>query len=84
MTERELLYALVETLPETELKPATRFLKCLRAQHTDPVMQALEQAPIDDEPVTEEEATALEEALEDYDQGRVHRHEEIRARLDRA
>ncbi len=81
MTQREQLYALVETLPETELQPATRFLEYLRDQHTDPVALALERAPIDDEPVTAEEAKALEEALQDRVQGRVYSHQEIRNSL---
>ncbi len=81
MTERQQLVALVEALPEMELKPATRFLEYLRDQHSDPVTLALERAPIDDEPVTEEEANALDEALLDRDQGRVHTLEEIRSSL---
>ncbi|MEE8523331.1 MAG: hypothetical protein V3T72_05325 [Thermoanaerobaculia bacterium] len=81
MTQREQLVALVKTLPEPELKPATRFLEYLRDQHSDPVALALEQAPFDDEPVTEEEGKALEEALLDRDQGRVYSHQEIRNNL---
>ncbi len=81
MTQREQLVALVESLPEPELKPATRFLEYLRDQHLDPVALALERAPIDDEPVTEEESRALEEALQDCDRGQVYSHEEIRSSL---
>ncbi len=81
MTEREQLYALVDTLPETELRPATRFLEYLRDQHPDPVALALDRAPIDDEPVTEAEAKALEEAFRDRDQGRVYPHEDLRSSL---
>ncbi len=81
MTQREQLLALAESLPETELKPATRFLEYLQDRQPDLVALALEQAPIDDEPVTEQEADALEEALQDRDQGRVYSHEEIRSGL---
>ncbi len=81
MTRREQLYALVETLPESELKPATRFLEYLRDQNPDPVSLALDRAPIDDEPLTEEDAKALDEALQDREQGRVFSHEEIRSGL---
>ncbi len=81
MTEREQLYALVETIPDSELKPATRFLEFLRDQTPDAVSLALDRAPLDDEPLTKEDVTALEEALQDRDQGRVFPHEEIRSDL---
>jgi hypothetical protein len=44
----------------------------------DPVLRALEQAPADDEPLTEDDLEALQEAFEDRDQGRVRSHEEAR------
>ena len=81
MTEREHLYALVEALPDSEIKPATRFLEYLRDQHLDPVSLALDRAPLDDEPLTEDDERALEEALQDRDQGRVFSHEEVRSSL---
>lgn len=81
MTEREHLYALVEALPDSEVKPATRFLEYLRDQHLDPVSLALDRAPLDDEPLTGEDERALEEAFQDRDRGRVFSHEVIRGSL---
>ncbi len=81
MTAREHLYALVESLPEDELKPAVRFLEFLKDLRGDPVLRALERAPIDDEPLTEEDVRALEEAYEDRAQGRVYSHDEVRRSL---
>lgn len=43
----------------------------------DPVLKALRDAPPDDEPVTEEDRIALEEAWEDVRQGRLTAHKEI-------
>lgn len=47
----------------------------------DPVLKALRDAPPDDEPLTEEDIAALEEAYEDLAQGRVFSHEEVRRQL---
>ena len=47
----------------------------------DPVSKALRDAPPDDEPMTEEDLVALEEALEEVRQGRITPHEEVRRRV---
>lgn len=78
MTQREHLYALVATLPDGELTPATRFLEYLRDRREDPVLTALARAPFDDEPLSEDDLQALEEALADRAAGRVFSHEEVR------
>ncbi|RMH21646.1 MAG: hypothetical protein D6696_05330 [Acidobacteria bacterium] len=79
MTDREHLHQLVEALPEDDLAPAVRLLESLR--DADPVLQALERAPLDDEPLSPQDARALEEALEDRAQGRIFSHEEVRRSL---
>ena len=66
MTDRDRLRALVEGRPDSE---------------DDPVLKALRDAPSDDEPLTEEDLAALEEAYEDLAHGRVVAHEEARRRL---
>jgi len=81
MTERAHLHALVESLPEAEIRPAVRFLEFLTKPYADSVLQALAQAPLDDEPFTDEDREALQEAFEDRDQGRVYSHEEVRREL---
>jgi hypothetical protein len=81
MTERERLRALVDGLPEQEVHVALRFVEYLRETEEDPVLKALREAPLDDEPVTEEDLKALEEAWEDVRQGRVVSHEEVRRRV---
>lgn len=80
MTAREALHALVEELPEAQLTPATRLLKNLRApQH--PFARALDEAPWDDEPLTDADLLALEEAEDDEKAGRIFSHEEVLRRL---
>jgi predicted transcriptional regulator len=58
----------LETTPE----PATA--------DEDPVLRALENAPFDDEPETEEERAAVAEAWEDVRAGRLIPHEEVAKR----
>lgn len=81
MTDRDRLRALVEGLPEPEIHAALRFMEYLRLSEDDPVLAALQNAPPDDEPLTEEDVAALEEVYEDLAQGRVVSHEEARRRL---
>jgi hypothetical protein len=45
-----------------------------------PLLEALRNAPVDDEPETEEERAAIEEAIEDERAGRLIPHEEVRRR----
>ena len=81
MTERERLRALVDNLPEEEVRAVLRFAEYLRNPEEDPVIKALREAPPDDEPITPEDLAALEEAEEDARQGRLVPHEEIRRRV---
>ena len=80
MTTKDKLHHLVDQLPECELRAAQRFLEYLR-DTGDPVLRAFMEAPEDDEPETEEEREAVEEALEDFKAGRVFTHEEIKRDL---
>jgi hypothetical protein len=57
MPMRDTLHRLVDALPESELAVAERFLNYLRAT-ADPVLRALLEAPLDDEPETELELSA--------------------------
>ncbi|HET9209201.1 MAG TPA: hypothetical protein VFR03_02320 [Thermoanaerobaculia bacterium] len=81
MTARERLRALVDDLPEEEVQATLRFVEHLHELESDPVLMALREAPLDDEPLTDEDLTAIEEAREDIAQGRLISHEEIRRRF---
>jgi len=78
MTVRDELHQLVATLPDDDLGLAQRYLEALRDRRVDPMIWALDNAPIDDEPTTPEEEAAVAEALEDIRQGRTVSLEEAR------
>ena len=82
MTVREEILKLVGKLPEKELYTARRFLEYLSAPlGEDPVLFALENAPVSNETLTDEEEVCLHEAKEDIKAGRVVSHEEFKKRL---
>jgi hypothetical protein len=60
MTKTE-LHQLVDALPEESWEAAASLLRRAR----DPVVAKLDAAPIDDEPLTEEDEQAVREALND-------------------
>ena len=75
MTTKEGLYRLIDELPDAVLPEAERYLVALR---DDPLALMLLTAPIDDEPETEEERAAVEEAREAAARGEVYTLEEVR------
>ncbi len=80
MADRLSLHTLVDELPEAELPAAMRFLEYLRRQ-ADPLRSPLEAAPVDDEPVTEEDLAAIREGLAEKARGEVVSHEEVKRLL---
>ncbi len=80
-TIRQELHQLVDELPESELQAARRFLRYLDAMARDPVLRALMEAPVDDEPLTEEEATRIEFAEAEADRGEVVSDQDLRREL---
>jgi hypothetical protein len=77
---REELHSLVDDLSDQDLPTAKRFLAYLR-NIRDPFMQKLVEAPYEDEPLTEEDIAALDEAWEDLAAGRVITMEELEREL---
>ncbi len=77
---RERLHQLVDQLPQKNLSAAHRLLEQLKADD-DPVLRAVLNAPLDDEPVTEEEEAAIAEARADIRAGRVYSHEEVKRHI---
>ena len=69
MTTKERIHQLVEDLPESELETAKR------------VLEALANAPVDDESVSDEEAQAIEEGERDIEAGQVFSVDQVRTRL---
>ena len=72
MTIKDDLHHLVDELDEDAAREALAYL------HTLGLPPVLRNAPIDDEPETDEERQFVEEARQDLAAGRVVSHEEIR------
>jgi len=80
MTIKEELHRLVDELPDSESHAAKRFLEYLRNMG-DPVLRALMEAPMDDEPTTPEEDKGAEEAWQEYLRGEAISAEEAKREL---
>jgi hypothetical protein len=80
MSARNGLHRLIDELPESELAAAERFLHYLRAT-ADPVLRALLEAPLDDEPETDEERRLVYEGREELARGEVRTLEGVRREL---
>lgn len=81
MEDRQTLHALVDEIPEAELPAARRFLEDLRRQPKGALRPILGAAPLDDEPLTEEDLAAIQEGLAEKARGEVVSHEELRRLL---
>ncbi len=68
MTTKEKLQRLVSGLSEHE---AERALVLVEGEFEDPLTRALERAPEDDEPITEEDKAAISEGRADVAAGRT-------------
>ena len=80
MSTRDRLHRLIDELPESELTTAERFLHYLCAT-ADPVLRALLEAPLDDEPETDEERQDVQEAREELARREVRTLAEVRREL---
>jgi len=78
---REELYRIIDEIPDGELSGVHRYLKYVRDVGSDPVRYALENAPLDDEPETDEEKRAVEEGKADIRAGRTMSSEELKKEL---
>ncbi len=73
-TERTRLHELVDALPEGKIEAANKYLEALA---DEALLEAFRNAPIDDEPVTEEDLKAIEEAEEAIARGETQSLEEV-------
>jgi len=78
--EREALHRLADELDDSDVAVALRVLEALRLAD-DPVVRALRDAPLDDEPVSAEEEKAVAEARVEADGGELVPQEEIEREL---
>ena len=75
------LVQLISMFPETELFAMERFARFLSSQIEDPVVKMLINAPIDTEPLTEEEERNIQESLEAYAKGDIINFEDLAKEL---
>lgn len=78
---KERLHMLVEHLADEDVAAAERLLAELATSKEDPLLRALLRAPMDDEPVTDEDLAAIAESGADIAAGRLISHAEARRRL---
>ena len=79
-SRRERLHRLVDDMHEGELETVETFIDFVH-ERGDPVLRALMNAPIDDEPVTDEERAAVQEGLDALEAGDVYTMEEVEKEL---
>lgn len=78
MMTRDALYQLVNELPDEAMDAAAEYLAALR---DDSLLRRLLSAPWDDEPETDAERTASQEAEADFRAGRVVSLEDVKREL---
>jgi len=78
MTTKERLHQVVDALSEEEAADA---LDYIASRGRDPLASRLDAAPIDDEPLTDEERESLREGRADIAAGRVISMEDLRREL---
>lgn len=78
MTAKEKLRERIETLTEEEAAETLQLLD----RGSDPLTLLLDNAPMDDEPVTEEEEAAVQVARDEIARGETISLEEVRAEFD--
>ena len=75
MNERQQAHDLIERLAPSQISAVVRLLELM----TDPVARSLANAPLDDEPVSEEEAREIAAARASLDRGEGIPHEKVLA-----
>ena len=76
LAEKEHAHELIERLPADRIPTVVRFMEFMLL---DPVSRSLATAPVDDEPLPEEEARAIETSKEWFRHNQGISHEEVLA-----
>ena len=79
MTAKEKLHQVVEGLSEPEAEQTLDYIE--RRHRRDPLIDLLDNAPSDDEPITSEEEEGVRQARSEYRRGEVLAAEEIRREI---
>ena len=78
---RDFLRLIVENLPEEALLDAEALLAPLLRQEDDPLLYALANAPLDDEPLTDDDLAAIAEARAEVERGDIVTLDELDAHM---
>jgi hypothetical protein len=78
MTTKERLHQVVDSLSEQEAADALDYIV---SRGRDPLARRLDEAPLDDEPLTDEDIDALREMREDAAAGRLVSLDDLRREL---
>lgn len=78
MTSREKAHQLLDALPDSEVEPVLEFIA---SRGGDSFSRWLDSRPLDEEPLTSTEETALRESDEDLAAGRLVSHEDVKREL---
>ena len=83
--DRADVHRLVDQFPSENPAAVARVLEALKDALApgDPVAQALDSAPLDDEPLTDGDLQAVREGSDDWREGRICSHEEALRRAAR-
>ncbi len=81
--DKEVLHRLIDALRPEDVGTVQRVLEALNVS-SDPLLAALSQAPVDDEPETDSEREAVARARRDVQEGKTLSHDEVRRKLRRA
>ena len=77
---RQRLHQLIDKLPDEQILAAERYLDSL-CRDIHPVVRAMRSAPIDDEPLTDEDRAAIQEGRREIAAGHGIPNERIRRKL---
>ena len=77
MVSREEVKSLIDDLSDNELDAVRQYIQSLHPSD-DPVASALADVPVDNEPVTGDDLSAIEESDADIDAGRVISMEQLK------
>lgn len=78
---KEVLHQLVDELPESDITAAERYLSYLIAESKRRFIEALNNAPKDDEPLCEQEELALESSKKALEKGQAKPWEDVKKEL---
>jgi hypothetical protein len=83
MSTRDRLHQLVDALPDRQLPVVQEFIESLHGERSRRLPRALQNAIEDDEPDTEVERAAADQAWQEYRRGERITADQVRRELDR-